>query len=167
VPIAKPPTAGGGEFVRSEFGDDPDHSSEGKPAWRSVGTLTKGKVDTFQFVMFQYPQWMDLTGVDSLVLDTWVPEGQQAGCGLLVILRDKDGADYLADVGRTLGVAGHVRTYVPMSAFKLAGWSKDPDGKLDLDAIAAMSIGWGGYYGTEGERVEFSLALPQVGRLGK
>ncbi len=167
MPLAAAASTGQGEFVRAELADDPDHTAEGKPAWRAVGTLTKGKVDTFLFVSFGYPQWMDLTGVDSLMIDTWVPEGQTAGTELLVILRDKDGGDYLANAGRTLGAEGHVQSFIPMSSFKLAGWSKDPNGKLDLDAIAAMSIGWGGYYGTEGERVEFSLALPQIGRLGK
>jgi hypothetical protein len=29
--------------------------------------------------------------------------------------------------------------------------------------VSEIRIGWGGYLGTEGERLEFSAALPQTG----
>ena len=53
--------------------------------------------------------------------------------------------------------------FLPISAFELAGWAKDPNGKLDLKSIRGMSIGWGGYFGKEGEKVQFTLATPKVG----
>jgi hypothetical protein len=39
----------------------------------------------------------------------------------------------------------------PEPVFRLAGWSKDDDGVLDPKRVACIRIGWGGYYGTEGE----------------
>jgi hypothetical protein len=33
---------------------------------------------------------------------------------------------------------------------------------LDLAAITEVRIGWGGYIGTEREKVEFTVALPQT-----
>ena len=50
-----------------------------------------------------------------------------------------------------------------LSRFQLAGWSQDKDGILNLKRVSDISIGWGGYYGTENETVQFSLALPQFG----
>jgi hypothetical protein len=44
----------------------------------------------------------------------------------------------------------------------LAGWSKDEGGGLDLSKIAELGIGWGGYFGAQGEQIEFTLAQPQT-----
>jgi hypothetical protein len=51
-----------------------------------------------------------------------------------------------------------------LTSFRLAGWSKDTDGRLDLEAIRGIRIGWGGYYGAEGEVVEFIVGSPQIAR---
>ena len=58
---------------------------------------------------------------------------------------------------------GRERSFIPLSRFQLAGWSKDADGVLDLKRVSDIRIGWGGYLGTEGETVQFSVALPQTG----
>jgi hypothetical protein len=36
---------------------------------------------------------------------------------------------------------------------------------LDAKRVSDIRIGWGGYLGSEGEAVEFSVALPQIGTL--
>jgi hypothetical protein len=159
------PSVGKGEFVQAEVSPDTEHSREGRPAWRAVGTLTKGNTDTFLFLSFEYPQTVDLSGAACLSVESWVPEGQRTPARLLVILREKDGGQYLADTGRPLASPGHFQAFVPWSRFAPAGWAKDPDGRLDLANVVALSIGWGGYYGSEGEKVEFHLALPQSARL--
>ena len=164
IPLVEP-TVGQGEFVQAESSPDARYAAAGRPAWRAVGTLTKGKTDTFLFFGFQWPAGVDLSGATCLALDSWVPESQQTPAHLLVILTEKDGGQYLADTGRTLAAPGHAQSFVPLTAFDPAGWAKDPDGRLDLTKITGMSIGWGGYFGTENERVEFSLALPQLARL--
>ncbi|MBI2299479.1 MAG: hypothetical protein HYU66_11145 [Armatimonadetes bacterium] len=156
--------AGGGEFVRREFGPDPDHATAEQPAWRAVGTLTKGQVDTHLFVSFSAAKPLDLRGADSLVIDTWVPDGQKTPAELLVIVREAGGGDFLASTGRAMSRAGRVRVYLPLDRLALAGWSKDADGVLDPGRVEAISVGWGGYFGTEGEEVAFSVAAPLLGR---
>lgn len=154
------PTEGHGEFVEGSIAPDDDHEG----AWRAVGKLTKSDVDTHLFTSFRYPQGLDLAGAISLVVDTWVPEGQATSAYLLVMLHEPGGGIYLANTGRPLSAAGHVRSYVPLSGFDLAGWSEDENGRLDPGKVEAISVGWGGYFGKEGETVEFSLALPEVAR---
>jgi len=152
-----------GEFVRAELTRDTACSKPGSPAWRASAVLTRSQVDTFMFLRFSFPEPIDLSDAKYLVLDTWVPEGQQTGNQLLAIVQEKGGGDFLAATGRSLGRPGHQRVFVPLSGLQLAGWSKDDDGELDLKRVSEIRIGWGGYLGTEGERLEFSAALPQIG----
>lgn len=162
---AASPVLGRGEFVREELAAPNPVKGLQEPAWRIKGTITKSGVDTFLFAQFLYPQPLDLQGTDFLVLDSWVPPGQRTPNQLLVILREKEGAEYLASTGRQLGVPGHNRTWLPLSLFRLAGWSHDQNGHLDLSAITEVRVGWGGYIGTEGEKVEFTVSLPQTAAL--
>jgi hypothetical protein len=166
LPGAEPQVARG-EFVREELTADAVHGAGGRAAWRAVGKLTKGSVDTYLFVRLPYSQPLDLSGTDCLVLDTWIPEKQQTPTQLLVILHEQDGGDFLASTGRLLGAAGQDRTFVPLTRFQLAGWSQDRDGVLDLTRIREVRMGWGGYLGQEGETVEFSFALPQSGSVAR
>jgi len=154
-----------GEFVDGELTEDAGEGEEGL-TWRASATLTKTNVDTFLFLSFEYPQTVSLEGVEALVFDTWVPPGQATPAQLLVIVQDQDGADYLAPTGRALGAAGYCRVFVPLSSLQLAGWSKDEDGALDIRAMRAIRIGWGGYYGREGESIEFCTGAPLTARLG-
>jgi len=124
-------------------------------------------VDTHLFVVFPYPDKVDLSKAASLVIDTWVPEGQQTPSQILVILHEAGGADYIASADRSLSAPGHCRSFVLPTAFDLAGWTKDANSRLDLAEITRVSVGWGGYFGKEGERVEFSVALPQAARRGE
>lgn len=149
-----------GEFVRGELNSD---FTKGQSVWNASGTLTKGRTDTFLFVRLPYAQPLDLSGTDSLIFDTWIPEQQRTPNQLLVILHEENGGDFLASTGRSLAASGHERTFIPLTRFQLAGWSKDGDGKLDCGRIDEIRLGWGGYLGEEGERVEFSFVLPQTG----
>ena len=157
------PTAPHGEFVRAEIRPDSLRSRPDHPAWETVGTLTRSQVDTFLFAQFHYEPGLDLTGADCLAVETWVPEGQQTANQLLIILHEQEGGDFMASTARSLAAPGRERSLVPWSQFQLAGWSKDSDGALDLKRISDVRIGWGGYLGAEGEKVVFSLALPQAG----
>ncbi len=164
LPAAQPVLARG-EFVREELSAPDLVKGLREPAWRVKGTITRSGVDTFLFTQFLYPQSLDLQGTEFLVLDSWIPQGQRTPNQLLVVLREKEGAEYLASTGRQLGVPGHNRTWLPLSQFKLAGWSQDQNGHLDLSSITEVRVGWGGYLGAEGEKVEFSLSLPQIATL--
>lgn len=156
------PTAPHGEFVRGEVVPDVVQSANQAIVWQARSVLTRSGVDTHLFAQFHYPQALDLSGDDCLVLETWVPQGQSTLSQLLVILHEQDGGDFLAETGRSLASPGREQSIIPLGQFRLAGWSKDADGELDLRRVQDIRIGWGGYFGTEGERVHFSLALPQV-----
>lgn len=162
VPEVKPARAQG-EFVRAEIVPDAERSGPGRPAWRASSALTKAQVDTFMFVRFLYPDGLDFSGGEALALDVWIPEGQQTGAQLLAILNEKDGGDFFASTGCSLAAPGRHRVFVPIQRLQLAGWSQDADGELDLTRVAEVRIGWGGYYGKEGETVEFSVGLPGIG----
>ncbi len=152
-----------GEHVRAEVAADSSRATAGQPVWRATASLTQSRVDTFLFLRFQFTTPLDLDGTDCLILDTWVPEGQQTGTQLLVILQEQGGGDFIASTGGLLSAAGHHRLVVPINRLQLAGWSRDADGELDLKRVGDIRVGWGGYLGTAGERIEFSVALPQVG----
>jgi hypothetical protein len=162
VPPAEP-TSPHGEFVRASLQSDAAHSRAGAPAWEATGAITKSKVDTFLFANFHPPKLLDLGEADCVVLDSWVPEKQDTANQLLVILSEEGGEDFIAETGRSLAAAGHERSFVPLRQFQRAGWSKTGDGVLDAKRIRDLRIGWGGYLGTEGETVRFSIALPQLG----
>ena len=162
VPISNPSVIQG-EFVRAEVVSDPSHSIATHPSYRAAATLTKGKVDTWMFLRFPFPEPIDLTGTECLVLDAWVPEGQRATTQLLAVVQEKGGGDFLAGTGGLLGAPGHHRLFVPINRLELANWSKDGDGELDLKQVSEIRIGWGGYFGEEGEKVSFTLALPRIG----
>lgn len=154
--VAKPlpsvkPVVGKGEFVRAELTGDE------KAGWCAAATLTKSRVDTHLFLSCNFAQPLDLSRADGLTLETTVPEKQTTHSQLLVILVQKNGAQYLAGSGRRLDLPGRIRTQVLLSDFSLAGWSKDPGGRLDLSQITAIRVGWGGYFGEEGEKIEFTL----------
>jgi hypothetical protein len=170
LPVLEPlppvqPVMGKGEFVKAELGRDPARDRPGSPVWRAAATLTKGKVDTHLFTSFQYPAGIDLSAASFLSAETWVPDEQRTPSELLVIVRDADGREYFAPTGRLLGSPGQARFFVPLSRFQHAGWSKDAGGPFDWARVKGVSIGWGGYFGAEGEKIEFSLAPPQTGKV--
>ncbi len=162
IPQAEP-TMGHGEFVRAELTPDAARSRADRPVWQAAAVLTKADVDTHLFLLFRYLQPLDLSDADCLAIESWVPDGQSTANQLLVILHEEGGGDFFAEAGRSLAAPSRERTFLALSRFQLAGWSKDPDGVLDLKRVGDIRIGWGGYFGAKGEKVQFSVALPQVG----
>ena len=157
------PTEAHGEFVRAELAPDAAHSRANSPARQASAVLTKSKVDTFLFLQFHYSQPPDMSDADCLAIETWVPYGQSTPSQILVILHEEGGGDFIAETGRSLAAPGREQSFVALSRFQLAGWSKDADGILNLKLVSDIRIGWGGYFGAEHEKIQFSVALPQVG----
>ncbi len=156
------PVVVGGEFVRGEPVRRVEGAGAASPAWEVRATLTRGQVDTFQFAQFHFEPPLDLRGAEGIEIESWVPGDQRTPNRLLVILREVGGGDFLAETGRSLAGPVHARSFVPLSRLQLAGWSKDGDGELDAGRVDEIRIGWGGYLGAEGERVQFRVALPGV-----
>jgi hypothetical protein len=164
LPVVEPSLVKG-EHVRGELVAGKPEAASGVRSWTAAVGLTKGQVDTFCFLNFRHAKVIDLSKAECLAIDTWVPTRQSVSAQLLVILKEKDGGDFLATSGRSLAASGHCRSFIPLDRFQLAGWSKDGDGVLDLARVAEVRVGWGGYLGREGEEVRFTLAAPWAASL--
>lgn len=160
------PALSHGEFVRGELVEVEAAPGGDGQRWEAKATLTKSQVDTFLFVRLPLEGPASLAGAEWLEIESRVPEGQRTPAQLLVILHEEGGGDFLAETPRSLGVAGRERTFIPLNRFQLAGWSQDADGVLDPARVREVRVGWGGYYGSAGERVEFGLAVPRFGPSG-
>jgi hypothetical protein len=163
LPGYKPPTFNAGQYVQQTA----LRQNEAKTMWQAVGTLSKGNTDTFLFMSFDYDPPVDLHAAAFLAASVDVPAKQAAATQLIMLLRDKNGVEYYCNTGRFLNEPGLIDFYCPLNGFERAGWVKGPDKSIDLTAIATMRIGWGGYYGKEGESVMFSTSAPATGSLGK
>jgi hypothetical protein len=159
------PSLGKGEFVEGEANACPSLSSSGLNAWKSNGRLTKGGVDAFSFLLFQYPQPLDLSQAACLVVERKAPEGQTSPAAFFAILRDSRGVEYLANADHPTNEPGFMRFILPWSEFQRAGWSQAQEADLDRSSIVAISLGWGGYIGSEGDTIEFAVSDPQIGRI--
>jgi hypothetical protein len=152
LPKTPKPAVGQGQFVQSELtGDDTS-------GWRAAATLTRGQVDTFLFLNFAYPEPLNLSGCEGLAIDTSVPQGQRTGTELLVFLNTADGGRFLGGTGRYLNEPGTKRAYAMFSQFRPFGQTR---GELDLSKVASISVGWGGYLGTQDERITLTVSPPQ------
>jgi hypothetical protein len=155
------PLVARGEFVREQLETARDLPGLAAPGWKVRGSITRSDVDTFLFLRFPCTNALTLNDHDTIIVDSSVPQGQGTPLQLLVILHEQGGADYLAELGRTLGSPGYDQSRIPLHRFKLAGWSQDPNRRLDPQGITEIRIGWGGYYGQQGEKVEFTVGPPR------
>ena len=159
LPAASPAPLSG-TYVQASIDPEPASSSAGQAVWRVAGTLTKEDVDTFLFASFDYPHLADFREAAFLVFDAWLPQDQHAAARLLVIIRDSSGVEYLAETGVPLNASGQHACHVALNRFQRAGWCAITDRPLDFSHIATIRIGWGGYFGNEGENVTFSISPP-------
>ena len=153
------PVAGMGAHVA---GTVEPAAAEGR--WTAKASLTKGGVDTFLFLTFSSGGDMALADGEFLVFDVDIPAGQECGKTLLVILRDANGVEYLADTHVLIGGGGAVRIFTPLNQFARAGWETNPPGALDWARVRDIRVGWGGYTGREGETVVFTTSAPGLVR---
>ena len=156
-PTSERPKIGQGQFVRSDLSGD---SASG---WTASAALTKGQTDTFLFMGFDYGRPLPLGESLGLAIETAVPEGQRMSAELLVFACTQDGTEYLASTGRFLNAPGWGRAYAPFCQFHPFGGKKTAGEQKPLDPakITSIRVGWGGYFGTEGEKVVLTVRLPQ------
>jgi len=155
LPPPSKPTVSQGQHVRSEL------TGDNASGWCSTATLAKGQVDTFLFMGFNYEQPLPLGESVGLMIESSVPEGQRTSAELLVFVHTKDGGDYIASTGRYLNAPGSVRAYAMFNQFKPFGGSKKAKALLDLSQVTAIRVGWGGYFGVEGEKIALTVKAPQ------
>lgn len=157
LPSSAPVIGGLGEFVQGELKEG---KWEEKQAWQGKGKLKKGNVDCFLFLSFSYSPPLDLRKVQHLLFDVAIPRGQRSPANIFVILRDVKGTEYIANTGLLLSDEGKRELFVPLDSFTPVSWGKQEP--LDWAQIATISIGWGGYYGEEGEELYFTTTAPQI-----
>jgi hypothetical protein len=155
---------GGGEFVHRTVEEAPAPGDPRDRGWRALGVLTKSDVDTHLFVMLHYAPELDLSQDAFLRVPVCIPPGQPTAPQLLVILTDSRGVQYWAETGVSLAAPGRFDIVLPLSAFAHAPFSNGPAGDLDWKAITDISVGWGGHFGKEGDRIEFTAGPPAAGR---
>ncbi len=150
------PVIGKGAFVRAA------QTGDAVAGWRAEAMVTKTCPDSHLFQSFRFPQPVDLRGSDGLLIETVVPaDAPLAPVEVLVQLHVSDGGHFLAGTGRMLNVPGASRSWVLFDQFRHAGWSKPGSREtLDLSQVAAISVGWGGHPGTEGEMITFVTKPP-------
>ena len=157
LPLVQP-SAGKGEFVDGNIQQDTNGG------WRSTARVTKSDVDTFLFATFAFEKPLDLRDAVCLVVDTTVPDGQRAATPLRIIAQDKNGIEYLANTDRPLNASGAMRNFIILDEFERAGWSKPAPAEFDWSAVTAIRVGWGGYIGTEGDTLAWTLAPLQIAK---
>lgn len=155
-----PPNTGKGEFVKAEITDETDN--KGAKMFKADATLTKGGVDTWLFLNFHITDSSSFNPNDAIAFKVNIPAKQDVKNQLLVIVKEKNGGDFIAETGIFLNEAGIKTIYVPFKKLRLAGWSKDNDGILDVKNIEDIRIGWGGYLGSEDENILFSSNAPEL-----
>lgn len=155
-----------GEHVAAED-YAPTVLADGRKAWRAVGTLRRSNVDTFLFLRLSFVPPVDGSQADFLVVDMEVPAGQTVGASAYLFAMEADGGEFLAPLGFGLNEPGLHRVWLPWDRLAPVAWCKAGDRVLDRSRLVELRIGWGGYLGREGERLEFSLAAPALGRFGR
>lgn len=148
------PAVGQGQYVTSAV------SGDAVSGWTANARLTKSAVDTHLFFSFDAATTGVLSGAAGLVIETSVPTGQTTRAEVLVILHTRGGADFIAGTGRFLDEAGARRSHILFQQFRLAGWSVGTPGPLAPADVTAIRIGWGGHFGTEGDRVVLTTGTP-------
>jgi hypothetical protein len=157
-PLAvSPPTAAPAADVALDA--EPDGRSGN---WTFAGRVTKSNVDTFLFAVFALPGPMDLSRSDGLALDISIDATAAGPAKLFCFAHDAAGVEYLADVGRQMSTPGTERSFIAKSSFAQFGASRGPSGSLDWSRITSIRVGWGGYFGTAGERLSFQVAAPMA-----
>lgn len=159
LPVTGPPIPGTGPTVQATLEPAPTAGS-----WTATCILNKDRTDSWCFLRFAYQNPIDLGGAFGIAIDCEIPAGQASPASLFAYLHEHGGGDYIADLGRTSADAGRRMHYLALHRFRPFGQSRDPNGRLDPDRIAAISVGWGGYSGGAAERITFTVAPPQIAK---
>ncbi len=131
--------------------------------WTAVGTLSKGNIDTHLFLGFSYEKPFSLKDSDGVVIDTEVTAMQETHAELLVFIATEGGHRYLASTGRSLRAAGGKQSILLFSQFHPFDKTDAP---MNVEKITTIQVGWGGYFGREGESIRFGVKPPQGVRIG-
>jgi hypothetical protein len=116
-----------------------------------------GRGDAWVFPQIVLPKDLDLSKFKGLEIWSYVPEGKEKNTGLLVQLIEEGGGTWMIGGMRSLREGGWRRDVLLFSSAQPTEWGPDPDGKLELEKVRRIMIGWGGYSGEIGESIDFWL----------
>ena len=153
APVAKVGEPSRARDVKAEFKVNPDNS-----AWAQARIL-KGGVDTFMFLPYVYASSPYVAGMRGVTFETDVKADQAYAPELLVFASMEDGSMYLAHCGRTLADKGRERSYVPFSSFARHG-NAGKTATFDPAKVRQFRIGFGGYFGEEGQTISYEVTPP-------
>ena len=153
APVAKVGAPSQARDVKSEFKVRGDNS-----AWARARIL-KGGVDTFMFLPFIYASSPYTAGMRGITFETEVKDEQAHAPELLVFAALEDGSMYLAHCGRTLADKGRERSFVPFSSFSRHG-NSGKTAIFDPAKVRQFRIGFGGYFGEEGQTISYEVTPP-------
>ena len=153
APVKKVGAPSRARDVKAEHRANPDGSAWGR------AHILKGGVDTFMFLPFVYASSPCVDGMRGITFETDVKDDQPYAPELLVFASMEDGSMYLAHAGRSLADRGRARVYVPFSSFARHGAS-GKTAVFDLAKIRQFSIGFGGYFGEEGQKIALEVTPP-------
>ncbi len=135
-----------------------------RPWTRVEARLTKGDVDTFAFLNHVYAASPFPATAKGVAFSVRVPEttGGHAHCG--IFLQTRDGTTWYAANAFSLSEKG---TADVMHAFRDFSPHQTPSGnrrglRLRPEEIVRVNFGFGGYFGTAGERVVFDVRPPSA-----
>jgi len=122
-----------------------------------IGAKIVGRGDAWVFPQIALPKDLDLSKFKGLEIWSYVPEGKEKNTGLLVQLIEEGGGTWMIGGMRSLREGGWRRDVLLFSSAQPTQWGPDPDGKLELEKVRRIMIGWGGYSGEIGEGIDFWL----------
>lgn len=147
-------------------GDGPGKWSVGKDAAVRATLSTSDEAPGGRACMkfeFRFPGSAHMYAVPTTPVSGWDPEGYRALrftyraslppgiSGLLVMLIEREGAQYLVDPPPPASEKWTTVT-IPFERFRLGGWSTDANGRLDLAEVASVAVAaHGTASGTGGE----------------
>lgn len=118
----------------------PNEGPGGKPCMKFEFTLPGGR-HMYALPTTSVPE-AELDGYRGLQFTyrATLPAGNPTLQGLLVSLHERDGSQYYASPAPPPAADWKTIT-IPFESFKFGEWSKDENGRLDVDQIASVSIG--------------------------
>jgi hypothetical protein len=118
----------------------PNEGPGGKPCMKFEFTLPGGR-HMYALPTTSVPE-AELDGYRGLqfTYKATLPAGNPTLQGLLVSLHERDGSQYYASLAPPPAVDWKT-LMIPFESFKFGEWSKDENGRLDVDQIASVSIG--------------------------
>ncbi|MGN0847796.1 MAG: hypothetical protein ACI4RA_10495 [Kiritimatiellia bacterium] len=132
--------------------------------WRRVDvTLTKTGVDTFAFLARDYARGPFPAGAKGVAFSVRVPETTGGGTRCGVFLGTEDGNQWYAQGRVSLSEKGEAEVAFAFAEFNLHGAKQGRrPARLRAEDVRRISIGFGGYFGREGERVVFEASEPKA-----